>query len=86
MKYVTNSPEETLEVGFKLGKKIKPGSVVALMGNLGAGKTVFTKGIAKALGVKDYKYVNSPSFVIVKEYKSCKIPLYHFDLYMCKLD
>lgn len=81
MKYVTNSPEETLEVGFKLGKKIKPGSVVALMGNLGAGKTVFTKGIAKALGVKDYKYVNSPSFVIVKEYKSCKIPLYHFDLY-----
>ncbi len=78
---ITNSPEDTLELGRKFGKKLKPGSVVALIGELGAGKTIFTKGIAKALGVKEYKYVNSPSFVIVKEYKSKKIPLYHFDLY-----
>lgn len=59
---------------------------MALVGNLGSGKTVFTKGIARALGVKDYDYVNSPSFVIMKEYmprrgKGKKIPLYHFDLY-----
>ena len=81
MKYVTKSPEETLDLGYKLGKTLKPGTVVALTGDLGTGKTLFTKGIAKALGVKDYKYVNSPSFVIVKEYKSKKLPLYHFDLY-----
>lgn len=81
MKHVTKSPEETLELGYKFGKKLKPGTVVALIGELGAGKTVFTKGIAKALGVKEYEYVNSPSFVIVKEYKSGKRPLYHFDLY-----
>jgi len=81
MKYISKSPEETLELGFKFGKKLKPGTVVALTGELGTGKTVFTKGIAKALGVKEYEYVNSPSFVIVKEYKSKKIPLYHFDLY-----
>ena len=81
MKHITKSPEETLNLGYKLGKKLKPGTVIGLMGELGTGKTVFTKGIAKGLGVKDYKYVNSPSFVIVKTYKSKRIPLYHFDLY-----
>lgn len=81
MKYVTNDPKETLNLGFKLGKTLKPGAVIALTGELGTGKTVFTKGIAKALGVKEYEYVNSPSFVIVKEYKSQHVPLYHFDLY-----
>jgi len=81
MKYVTNDPKETLNLGFKLGKTLKPGAVIALTGELGTGKTVFTKGIAKALGVKEYEYVNSPSFVIVKEYKSKHVPLYHFDLY-----
>ena len=75
MKHVTKTPEETLALGYKFGKKLKPGSVVALIGELGAGKTVFTKGIAKALGVKEYEYVNSPSFVIMKEYKSKKTPL-----------
>ena len=84
MRHVTKSPEETLALGCKFGKKLKPGTVVALIGELGAGKTVFTKGIAKAMGVKDYEYVNSPSFVIVKEYKSKKAPLYHFDLYRLK--
>jgi len=84
MKYTTKNPEETLNLGFKLGKKLKPGTVIALIGELGAGKTVFTKGIAKSLGVKDCEYVNSPSFVIVKEYRSKKMPLYHFDLYRLK--
>ena len=81
MRRLTNSPEETLDLGHEFGKALKPGTVVALIGELGAGKTVFTKGIARALGIKEYGYVNSPSFVIVKEYKSGKRPLYHFDLY-----
>ena len=84
MRYTTNSPEETLNLGYRFGKKLKSGAVVALIGELGTGKTLFTKGIAKALGVKEYEYVNSPSFVIVKEYKPKKIPLYHFDLYRLK--
>ena len=84
MKYLTKSPGETLKLGFELGKKLKPGTVVALTGELGSGKTVFTKGIAKALGVKEYEYVNSASFIIVKCYESKKMPLYHFDLYRLK--
>lgn len=77
---ISNSVENTIEAGSKLAKKLKKGDVVALMGSLGAGKTVFTKGIAKGLGVKDVRYVNSPTFVTIKEYKG-KVPLYHFDLY-----
>ena len=84
MKRITNTPEETLKLGFEFGKKLKPGSVVALIGELGAGKTVFTKGIAKALGVKEYEYVNSASFMIIKIYQSKTSPLYHFDLYRLK--
>lgn len=67
-------------MGESLGKKLKAGDVVALVGNLGAGKTVLTKGIAKGLGIRDIRYVNSPTFVIIKEHKG-KIPLYHFDIY-----
>jgi tRNA threonylcarbamoyladenosine biosynthesis protein TsaE len=77
---ISKSIEETIESGAKLAKKLKRGDVVALIGNLGAGKTVFTKGIAKGLGVKNVRYVNSPTFVIIKEYKG-KLPLYHFDIY-----
>ena len=84
MRYLTNSAQETSSLGAKFGKTLKPGTVVALIGELGTGKTVFTKGIAKALDVKNYEYVNSPSFVIVKEYASKKTPLYHFDLYRLK--
>jgi len=80
LKLISNSIEETIGIGSKLAGKLKPGDVVALIGDLGAGKTVLTKGIAKGLGVKDTRYVNSPTFVIIKEYKG-KIPLYHFDLY-----
>lgn len=77
---ISKSIEETIGAGAKLAKKLKAGDVVALIGNLGAGKTVFTKGIAKGLGVKNVRYVNSPTFVIIKEYKG-RLPLYHFDLY-----
>ena len=78
--FISNSVEETMSLGRKLGEKIKKGSIVALIGDLGSGKTVFTKGIAQGLGVKNARYVNSPTFVIIKEYKG-RIPLYHFDLY-----
>ncbi len=77
---ISNSPEETIAIGVKLAKSLKKGSVVALIGDLGSGKTVLTKGIAEGLGVKNPRYVNSPTFVIIKEYKG-KLPLYHFDLY-----
>lgn len=76
----SNSVEETIEIGATLAKGLKKGDCIALVGELGSGKTVLTKGIAKGLGVKDVRYVNSPTFVIIKEYKG-KIPLYHFDLY-----
>lgn len=80
MRVITKNPDETIAIGEKLAKKLKRGSVVALIGDLGSGKTVLTKGIAKGLGVKNSRYVNSPTFVIIKEYKG-KLPLYHFDLY-----
>jgi len=80
MRYLSNNTNDTIALGKKIGKKLKPGDVVALIGNLGAGKTVFTKGIAAGLGVKAAKYVNSPTFVLIKQYKG-KLPLYHFDLY-----
>ncbi len=80
MTVVSKSESETITLGEKIAKQLKPGDLVALSGDLGAGKTTLVKGIAKGLKVKNYKYVNSPSFVLVKEYKG-KIPLYHFDIY-----
>jgi len=80
LKITSNSIEETFSIGSRLAAGLKKGDVVALIGELGAGKTVLTKGIAKGLGVKDVRYVNSPTFVIIKEYKG-DVPLYHFDLY-----
>ena len=70
---------ETKEFGFALADKIKPGDVIALVGELGTGKTALTKYIAKALGVKEE--ITSPTFTIIKEYKSGRLPLYHFDVY-----
>ncbi len=69
-----------MEIGAKFAKGLKKGDCVALIGDLGAGKTVFAKGVAKGLGVKGARYVNSPTFVIIKEYEG-RFPLYHFDLY-----
>jgi len=80
MRLISHSVEETIEIGARLAKKLKRGDVVALVGDLGSGKTVLTKGIARGLGVKNERYVNSPTFVIIKEYKG-RLPLYHFDLY-----
>lgn len=76
----SNSIEDTMAFGEDLASGLREGDIVALIGDLGAGKTVVTKGLAKGLGVKDARYVNSPTFVIIKEYKG-KLPLYHFDLY-----
>lgn len=78
MKIITGSEEETLRVGFLIGERLKPGNVINLNGDLGAGKTHITKGIAKGLGVDDY--ITSPTFIIVNQYEG-RIPLYHFDVY-----
>lgn len=77
-KYISRSPEETAELAKKLAKLLQPQDVLALEGDLGAGKTTFTKGIAEGLGIK--KTVNSPTFTIIKEYKGT-LPLYHMDVY-----
>lgn len=78
--FVSKSVAETMRFGEKLGRTLRGGDIIALCGELGSGKTILTKGIAKGLGVKSSKYVNSPSFVIIKEYKG-HLPLYHFDVY-----
>lgn len=74
----TNEIEETVELGEKIGSLLFPGAVVTLNGDLGAGKTTLTKGIAKALGVT--RVVSSPTFTIMKVYEG-KLPLYHMDVY-----
>ena len=71
--------KETFEYGLSLGEKVLPGQVYCLSGDLGVGKTVFTQGIAKGLGIDEP--VNSPTFTIVQEYQDGRIPFYHFDVY-----
>lgn len=78
-KFETYSPDETLEIGKLLGENAAPGEVYALIGDLGAGKTVFTKGFAQGLGIEEP--VNSPTFTILQIYEEGRIPLYHFDVY-----
>ncbi|RCX12743.1 tRNA threonylcarbamoyladenosine biosynthesis protein TsaE [Anaerobacterium chartisolvens] len=77
-RFKTFSEQETKDVGWSLGKLLKAGDLVCLKGDLGAGKTAFTYGIARAAGVQGY--ITSPTFTIVNEYNS-SIPLYHFDVY-----
>ena len=79
MEYLTHSPEETEQLGEQLARLLKPGAVVAYTGDLGAGKTAFTRGLAKGLGVSDR--VTSPTFTIVNEYEGGRLPLFHFDMY-----
>ena len=79
MEYITGSPEETEAGGAALGQVLTPGSVVAYRGDLGAGKTAFTRGLARGLGCTDT--VTSPTYTIVNEYLSGRIPLFHFDMY-----
>ncbi|MCI9267536.1 MAG: tRNA (adenosine(37)-N6)-threonylcarbamoyltransferase complex ATPase subunit type 1 TsaE [Lawsonibacter sp.] len=79
MRYVTNSEEETEALGARLAAVLTPGTVVAFTGDLGAGKTAFTRGLARGLGVTDR--VTSPTFTIVNEYEGGRLPLFHFDMY-----
>ena len=79
MEYITNSPAETEAVAEKLARLLHPGTVIAYRGDLGAGKTAFTRGLARGLGCADM--VTSPTYTIVNEYLSGKMPLFHFDMY-----
>ena len=79
MEFLTNSPEETEKVGAALGKILPPGTILAYRGDLGAGKTAFTRGLAKGLGCDEI--VTSPTYTIVNEYLTGRIPLFHFDMY-----
>ena len=79
MEFLTNSPEETEKIGSALGKILKPGTVIAYRGDLGAGKTAFTRGLARGLGSSEM--VTSPTYTIVNEYLGGRIPLFHFDMY-----
>ena len=79
MEFITNSPAETEKIGEALGKIIKPGSVIAYRGDLGAGKTAFTRGLARGLGSNEL--VTSPTYTIVNEYLGGRMPLFHFDMY-----
>lgn len=75
----TRSPEETFQLGEELGRKAGPGQVFTLTGDLGVGKTVFTQGLAKGLGIEEP--VSSPTFTIVQVYEGGRLPFYHFDVY-----
>ncbi|HHU71030.1 MAG TPA: tRNA (adenosine(37)-N6)-threonylcarbamoyltransferase complex ATPase subunit type 1 TsaE [Clostridiales bacterium] len=73
------NPEDTFNLGVSLGKKARPGEVFCINGDLGVGKTVFTQGFANGMGINEP--VNSPTFTILQEYQSGRLPLYHFDVY-----
>lgn len=73
------STQDTFEVGMKIGREARAGQVLCLYGDLGVGKTVFTKGLAKGLNI--HEPIQSPTFTIVREYEEGRLPLYHFDVY-----
>ncbi len=79
MDFITNDPEQTEQLGQRLGMALSAGAVVAYTGDLGAGKTAFTRGLAKGLGIPGP--VTSPTFTIVNEYEGGRLPLFHFDMY-----
>ena len=79
MQYITNSPAQTEAIGAALGKILKPGTVIAYRGDLGAGKTAFTRGLA--LGLGSTELVTSPTYTIVNEYLGGRMRLFHFDMY-----
>ena len=78
-RFETFSEEETFALGEKIGKEAKPGQVYTLLGDLGVGKTVFTQGVAKGLGITEA--ICSPTFTIVQVYEEGRMPFYHFDVY-----
>ena len=79
MEFITNSPEETEELGQRLAKCLVPGMILAYRGDLGAGKTAFTRGLARGLDCREQ--VTSPTYTIVNEYLGGRLPLFHFDMY-----
>ncbi|MCI8869322.1 MAG: tRNA (adenosine(37)-N6)-threonylcarbamoyltransferase complex ATPase subunit type 1 TsaE [Lawsonibacter sp.] len=79
MEYTTNSEAETEALGERLGRVLRPGTVVAYTGDLGAGKTAFTRGLARGLGCPER--VTSPTYTVVNEYEGGRLPLFHFDMY-----
>ena len=79
MQFITNSPEETELLGRRLAQTLQGGEIIAYLGELGAGKTAFTRGLAAGLGYKGR--VTSPTFTIVNEYEGGRLPLFHFDMY-----
>jgi tRNA threonylcarbamoyladenosine biosynthesis protein TsaE len=81
----TRSTSETIRIGKQIGSQLHPGDVVALVGELGTGKTHFIKGLASGAGVKRSRYITSPSFTLIHEYQG-KIPFYHIDLYRLKTE
>ena len=79
MEYHSHSEAETEAIGEALGRDIDPGAVIAFTGDLGAGKTAFTRGLARGLGITER--ITSPTFTIVNEYEGGRLPLFHFDMY-----
>ena len=79
MEFITHSPIQTEAVGQALAQRLQPGAVIAYCGDLGAGKTAFTRGLARGLGCREC--VTSPTYTIVNEYLSGRMPLFHFDMY-----
>ena len=79
MEFITHSPEETEKIGEALAKSLQPGTILAYRGDLGAGKTAFTRGLARGLGCKET--VTSPTYTLVNEYLGGRLPLFHFDMY-----
>lgn len=79
MQLITTSPAQTEAVGSALAKTLAPGTVIAYRGDLGAGKTAFTRGLARGLGYAEP--VTSPTYTIVNEYLGGRLPLFHFDMY-----
>ena len=79
MEFITNSPQETEALGAALAKRLPAGTVIAYRGDLGAGKTAFTRGLARGLGCTEQ--VTSPTYTIVNEYPGGRLPLFHFDMY-----
>ncbi len=80
MELISKSAKETLNLGKRLARHLKPPDIICLFGQLGSGKTVLAKGIAQGLGIKQTRVI-SPSFVLIRQYRSPRLSLYHFDLY-----
>ena len=80
MEIISNSVAQTLKIGRRIAKNLKPADIICLFGQLGTGKTILTKGIGQGLGIKKDKIISS-SFILIRTYSQGKFPLYHFDLY-----